>query len=240
MRLQRLQTQRVVWTSTRTGICKATRPLDCWGIASNVVSNNGLLILQELVITTLDSSNPTLHPTNNDISIADSGLAGFYFGPDALVNNHDATAPTIEVQVDNGTSVQSIASAELVVSVPDLPASTQTGHVMANSPHSLIGLAPFVDAGCQVLFTKTLVIAFDQDDKAILVGWRETTGPWLWRLPLLPQPLTSPSLAVKLQQLTTPCTHGTQLDAIKKNRNVITSVLTCPKTLLWQPTQNSA
>jgi hypothetical protein len=38
---------------------------------------------------------------------------------------------------------------------------------------------PFVDVGCQVLFSKTLVITFDQDGKAILVGWQETTGPWL-------------------------------------------------------------
>ena len=29
---------------------------------------------------------------------------------------------------------------------------------------------PFVDVGCQVLFSKTLVITFDQDCKAILIG----------------------------------------------------------------------
>ena len=33
---------------------------------------------------------------------------------------------------------------------------------MAGFPHSLIGLAPFVDVGCRVLFTDTAVIAFDQ------------------------------------------------------------------------------
>jgi hypothetical protein len=86
---------------------------------------------------------------------------------------------------------------------------------MAGFPHSLIGLDPFVYAGCQFLFAKTLVIAFDQDGKAILVGWQETTSPRLWRWPLLPQVPTSPNLPVKLQKLT-PCTHGTQLDAIHK------------------------
>jgi hypothetical protein len=101
---------------------------------------------------------------------------GFYFGPNAPVNNYDATAPTIEVQVANGACVQSVASAKLA-SVPDLPASSQIGHVMAGFPHSLIGLTPFVDAGCQVLFTKTSVNAFDENGKAILVGWRETTSP---------------------------------------------------------------
>jgi hypothetical protein len=66
---------------------------------------------------------------------------------------------------------------------------------MAGFPHSLIGLTPFVDAGYQVIFTKTLVIVFDVNDKAILIGWRETTGPQLWCWPLLPQHLTSPSIA---------------------------------------------
>ncbi len=97
----------------------------------------------------------------------------FYFGPNAPVNNYDATAPTIEVQVANGTLVQSIAHAKLAL-VPNLPASSQKGHVMLSFPHSFIGLAPFVDLGCQVLFTKSLVIAFDENGKAILVGWRET------------------------------------------------------------------
>jgi hypothetical protein len=48
---------------------------------------------------------------------------------------------------------------------------------MPGFPHNLIGLAPLVDADCQVIFTQTLVIAFDENNKAILIGWRETTGP---------------------------------------------------------------
>jgi hypothetical protein len=91
-------------------------------------------------------------------------LLGFYFGPIAPVNNYDATAPTIEVQIATDTPVQSIASAKLA-SVPNLPASSQGGLVMAGSPHSLIGFALFVDAGCQAIFTKTLVVAFDVNAK---------------------------------------------------------------------------
>ncbi len=42
---------------------------------------------------------------------------------------------------------------------------------MPGFPHSLIGLTPFVNAGFQVIFTQTLVIAFDANDKAIsMVG----------------------------------------------------------------------
>ncbi len=130
----------------------------------------------KLAITTLDISNPTLLATDNKSGIADSGSSGFYFCPHAPVNNYDATAPTIEVQVADGTPVQSISSAKLAL-VPDISASSQVGHVVAGFPHSLIGLASFVDMGCQVIFTNTSLIAFDQDSKALLVGWRETTSP---------------------------------------------------------------
>jgi hypothetical protein len=53
----------------------------------------------------------------------------------------------------NGTPVHSIASGELT-SVTALPPASRKGHVMAGFPHSLIGLAPFVDAGCHFLFRK--------------------------------------------------------------------------------------
>jgi hypothetical protein len=52
-----------------------------WGIASEVESNFNLLNLLKVVVTTLHSSNPTLLPTTNNSSIADSGSSGFYFGP---------------------------------------------------------------------------------------------------------------------------------------------------------------
>jgi hypothetical protein len=44
----------------------------------------------------------------------------------------------------------------------------------------------------------------------------------------------SPNLPVKLRQLT-PSAHGTQLDTIHKLGHIITSVLTCPTTLLQSP-----
>jgi hypothetical protein len=158
--------------------------------------NNDLLNVLKLAVTTLDSSNHTLLPTNNNSGIADSGLSGFYFGPNTLVNNYDAIVPTIKVQVANITPVQSIVRAKHA-SVPNLPASIRVGYVMAGFPHSLIRLTPFVDAGCQVIFSKMSAIVFDANDKAILIGWSETTRPQLWHWPLLPQHPTSPSLAVK-------------------------------------------
>jgi hypothetical protein len=157
-----------------------------WGMALNVVSNNNLIKLKELAFTTLPSRNPTPKPPDIDSGIADSGSSGMYFAPGAPVTNYDATAPTIGVCVANDTPAHSIASDELAL-VTALPPASRKGHVMAGFPHSLIGLAPFVDAGCRVLFTNTTVIAFDWDGKVILEGWRETAGPKLWRWPLLPQ-----------------------------------------------------
>ncbi len=108
---------------------------------------------------------------------------------------------------------------------------------MPGFPHNHIGLTPLVDAGCQVIFTQTLVIAFDANNKAILIGWRETTRPRLWRWHLLPQHPTAPSLPGE-QQLLVPATHDSKLNAINRLHNVITWVCNCP-TLPRQPTQLS-
>jgi hypothetical protein len=61
-----------------------------------VESNNDLINLLKLAVTTLYSSDPTQLPPNKDRGIADSGLTGVYVGPDAPVNNYDATAPTMK------------------------------------------------------------------------------------------------------------------------------------------------
>jgi hypothetical protein len=66
---------------------------------------------------------------------------------------------------------------------------------MPGFPHNLIGLAPLVDAGCRVIFTQTLVIAFDANIKAILIGWRETNGPQLWARASPPTASNGPQLS---------------------------------------------
>jgi hypothetical protein len=73
-----------------------------------MVENNNLLNLLKLAVTTLDSCNPTQLPPDNASGIADSGLTGYYFSPNAPVSNYDARVPTIEVKVANGTPVQSV------------------------------------------------------------------------------------------------------------------------------------
>jgi hypothetical protein len=62
-----------------------------------MVENNNLFNLLKVAVSTLGSCNPTQPPPNNESSVADSGLTGYYFGPDAPVSNYVATVPTIEV-----------------------------------------------------------------------------------------------------------------------------------------------
>ncbi len=134
---------------TRIGIYKGIKTPDGvgWLYALHVGSDSNLINNKKLAFSTFTSCNPTPHPPDIDTGTTDSGSSHFYFAPGAPVTNYDATAPTIGVRVANGTPVHSIASGELA-SVTALPPASRKGHVMAGFPHSLIGLAPFVDVGC--------------------------------------------------------------------------------------------
>ena len=87
----------------------------------------------------------------------------------------------------NGRAERSIASATLA-SVPSLPPSAMQGHVMPSFTNSLIGLGPFVDMGCTVVFTATGILVIHPDGHSLLDGWREDAGARLWCFPL--QPIT--------------------------------------------------
>ena len=62
------------------------------------------------------------------------------------------------------------------------------GHVMPSFPHTLVGLGPFADQGCKIVFTKDDVDVIDPTGICILKGWRERVGARLWRFPLTPPP----------------------------------------------------
>jgi hypothetical protein len=124
---------------------------------------------------------PNILPSHT--GIADSGATDFYFAPDAPVTNYNPQAPTVGVRVANGLPERSVASATLA-SVPSLPQASMTGHVMPAFPHTLIGLGPFADLGCKIVFTKTSVTVYHPDGHPILSGWRDEAGPRLWHFPL--------------------------------------------------------
>jgi hypothetical protein len=72
------------------------------------------------------------------------------------------------------------------------------GHVMPSFPHTLIGLGPFANHGCQIVINRTSVTVFHSDGHPILKGWQDLDGPQLWPFPLTappPPPAHLPPLA---------------------------------------------
>jgi hypothetical protein len=135
-------------------------------------------------LTSESAQNPP--PKNilpSHTGIADSGATDFYFAPDAPVTNYNPQAPIVGVRVANGQPERSVASATLSL-VPSLPQAAMTGHVMPAFPHTLIGLGPFADLNCKIVFTKTAVTVYHPDGHTLLSGWRDDTGPRRWHFPL--------------------------------------------------------
>jgi hypothetical protein len=101
-------------------------------------------------------------PTSTQLQtgIADSGASGFYFAPGAPVANYNPAAPKVSVRVANGHPESLVASATLA-SVPSLPQDSMVGHVMPTFPHSLIGLGPFANQDCTIVFNKTTVTVYN-------------------------------------------------------------------------------
>jgi hypothetical protein len=59
---------------------------------------------------------------------------------------------------------------------------------MPSFPHTLIGLGPFANRGCKIVFDKTLVTVYHSDGHTILSDWRDINGPRLWQIPLTAPP----------------------------------------------------
>ncbi len=119
-------------------------------------------------LSTPSSCNLTNLPTSH-MGIANSGASGIYFASNAPVANLNPTAPSVGVRMANGLPVQSVASATLASS-PSLPPAAMQGNVMPSSPHILIGLGPFANLGCQIVFSKHAVSVIHPDGHSILDG----------------------------------------------------------------------
>ena len=51
---------------------------------------------------------------------------------------------------------------------------------------TLVGVGPLCDADCTFTFTSEAVIVQDIQGMTVLTGWREASGPQLWRIALQP------------------------------------------------------
>jgi hypothetical protein len=125
---------------------------------------------------------PPMLPAHHT-GIADSGSTGHYFEPDSPVANYNPQAPTEGVCVATSCPKHSVASATLA-SATALPLEALSGHVMPNFPHTLIGLGPFANQDCTIIFTQTAVTVYHQDGHPFLSDWQDETGLRLWHFPL--------------------------------------------------------
>ena len=76
------------------------------------------------------------------------------------------------------------SAAECTLALPQLPTAASKGHILPNFTQLLVGVGTLCDSKCTVVFTKYSVTVIELQDKAILTGWRECTGPKLWRFSL--------------------------------------------------------
>ena len=60
------------------------------------------------------------------------------------------------------------------------------GNIISLFTHNIFGIGDLCDRYFKVLFTKNSVIIYDSDNQPFLRGWRETSGPRMWRISLRP------------------------------------------------------
>ena len=133
--------------------------------------------------------------------IVDYGATDIYFSVDAPMVNIDRTAP--KVTVGTATDQTQISTGTGDLNLPKLPVNfLVTGHIMQGFRHTLIGVGPLCDADCTVTFTSAAVVVRDPHGNPVLTGWREQSGPRLWRIALQPEETTLPSMPYGLNKTT--------------------------------------
>ena len=99
--------------------------------------------------------------------------------------NIDRSAPKVTVGTDTGQTQSSVGTGEL--NLPKLPSDFPvTGHIIPGFKHNLIGVGPLYDADCTVPFTRAAVIVRNSQVSPVLTGWRDKSGPRLWKISLQP------------------------------------------------------
>ena len=100
-----------------------------------------------------------------------------------------------------GQTQQSAGTGNLALT--HLPSEfTTKGHLVPGFHHTLIEVGPLCDADCAVTFTRKAVIVRDKQSTAVLTGWRDSTGPRIWRISLQPGKSDLPSIPNDAKQTT--------------------------------------
>ena len=156
------------------------------GIISKICASSDKLLTPHANFSrSLDKYLPSsLDTTATDIF--DSGATDIYFSTDAPIVNIDLSAPKVKVGTATGQTQQSTGTGDL--NLHHIPSGFPAkGHLMPGFCHNLIGVGPLCDAECTVTFTSEAVIVRYQQGTPVLTGWRESSGPQLWRISLKPR-----------------------------------------------------
>ena len=89
-----------------------------------------------------------------------------------------------------------------------LPDKAVQEHAMSSFPHTLIGLGPFANLGCKIIFTKTAVSVIHSDGHSIIEGWQELEGPCLRHFLLISKPINTLIYPPQPQSTHVPHQHG--------------------------------
>ena len=114
-----------------------------------------------------------------------SGATNICFAAYSPVVNIDRAAPKVTVGTATGQTQKYTGTGNLAL--PHLPSGFPIkGHLMPCLYHTLIGVGSLCDADCAVTSMRESAIIHDKQGTAMLTGWREATGPSLWRISLQP------------------------------------------------------
>ena len=128
--------------------------------------------------------------------------------------NIDRAAPKVTDGMATGQTQISTGTGEL--NLHKLPTNFPvTGHIMPGFRHTLIGVGPLCDTDCTVTFTSAAVVVRDLHGNPVLKGWREQSGPCLWRIFLQPDETTLPRMPYNADKTTLKAYSAYDLPSVK-------------------------
>jgi hypothetical protein len=119
--------------------------------------------------------------TTNDTAILDSGCTSIFLSATAPCSNKQAAHVPLNVNMPNGTTIQSSHTCALLLT--DLPPQARKAHILPGLVHnSLISVGQLCDNGCRVTFTQEQVTV-SKNGKCVMYGSRDPRSR-LWRVDL--------------------------------------------------------
>ena len=124
----------------------------------------------------------------------DSGASVYFFTKYAPKKNMEPMVPHIQVRIASGRTMKSAGTCYLVIhkTPSDFPT---TSHVMPGFQENLVDVGLMCDNDCTVTVSKHAVIIYRPTETPIITGWRENSGPRLWRMSVLTNPEDVPPLS---------------------------------------------